>query len=121
VHEDVPGLAIVEGAHDIELTASGSRTVTLAPVAITGIMSPAPELALAPATPMAVEPVENGRVTVTTATGPSGMGVLFMPTARQMIEPVRWLHDSVLLPAVAAGPALTLIEAIAAGAYVSVH
>jgi hypothetical protein len=89
LHDEVPRLAIVVGAHDSELTVSGSTTVTLPPVANTGIASPAPELALAPATPMAVEPVENSRVTVTTAIGPSGIGVLFMPTARQMIEPVR--------------------------------
>jgi hypothetical protein len=70
---------------------------------------------------MTVEPVGDGRVTVTTAIGPSGIGVLFMPTARQMIEPVRWLQDTILLAAAAAGPVLTSMVTIAVGTYVSVH
>jgi len=60
--------------------------------------------------------VEEARVTLTTATVPLLIAVEFMPTARQVMEPVAALQVSVLPADVKAGPAETLRAAISPGA-----
>ena len=54
-------------------------------------------------------------VTVTTAAVPLAIAVALLPDARQMTEPVVFLHMTVLPAAVRADPAVTLTEATSAG------
>jgi hypothetical protein len=79
---ELPGPSEV-GEHTRLLTVNGVTTEIEPPVAVTVTPAPAREAPIALATPTAVVPAEDDRVTLTDATTPLLMALLFIPVATQ--------------------------------------
>jgi len=65
--------------------------------------------------------LDAATVTLRVATTPLRIVLVFMPVAKQTIDPLRGLHESVFPAPVRAGPAAALSERILPGAYDIVH
>jgi hypothetical protein len=73
------------------------------------------------ATLMVVRATPDGIVTLTTATTPLCITVVFKPVSRQRYEPEPAEQESDLPAALVLGPAIALIEETPVGGYVKVH
>jgi len=107
--------AIVPGEHCKEVTVgrTAPATVIALPVPETASDDPSPKAPSVPVTPMETEEplVDADKVTVTTATTPLPMAVVFIPTARHFVDPVAEAQVTALPAADAAVPVATATEA----------
>jgi len=116
---------MLAGLHDTELTVreGGGATypVMVPPLWVVTMALPAAEAAYVVVTPIAVLVTPLAIVTLTTATGPFGMMLPFIPVAKHVYEPVPAVQLKLFPAPVAADPAVAEMEVTADVLNVSVH
>ena len=110
------------GVHVNRFTTVVARTVIVPPAPVTGRVSALAEEPSAFAIPSgALDTSPGASVAFTTATTPLSITLLLNPRSTQIVAAAPEEHEMALPAAVALGPAMTVIEAIAVAEYVRVH